>query len=131
MSLMPSNPNPPSNLVWTEGQSPNPVTPEHPLVGLETLVLQTWLDNSPPLRQQYEASPANRVSLENAVRGRVEATFAEELKLRTQGLSQEQAEEFTRPAMWTPPTWHPTPTSHPPKPEANPPDISSSTTPPV
>lgn len=121
----------PKQVVWTEGEVPTPVTPEHPLVGLETRVLQTWLENSPALKAQYEASPRNRASLENAVRLKLGETFAEELKLRAQGMTQEQAEEFTRPAMWTPPTWHPTPPLPAPRPEENPPDISSSTTPAV
>jgi hypothetical protein len=99
---MPRKPKP---LGTIPNDPPEPVTPENPLVGLETLVLKTWLENSPSLRRQYNRSLANRLDVENAVRLRVEATFQQELELRCDGMTQEQAEEFTRPAMWTPPTW--------------------------
>jgi len=116
----------PSSVVSTEGQQPEPVTSESPLVGLETLVLKTWLENSPDLRKRYRQSPANRSDLENAVRLKVDQTFQDELNLRADGMTQEQAEEFTRPAMWTPPTWPTMPTS-PPDPEAKLLGTSSST----
>jgi hypothetical protein len=91
------------------------VSKKNPLVGLESIVLRTWLDNSPQLQRLYDESPEHRTSLQNAVRARVDHTFAEELRLRAQGLSHEQAEEFTRPSMWAPPTWPRTPTSRPQK----------------
>lgn len=108
----------PSNVLWTEGQQPEPVTPENPLVGLETTVLKNWLENSPELQGQYQASPENRLDLENAVRLSVESAFGKELQLRAQGLTPEQAEEETRPAMWTPPTWPKIQTSPQPSPAA-------------
>jgi len=114
----------PSKTIWTEGQPSEPVTPENPLVGLEMRVLRSWLENSPSNRRQYLRGPAYRRDLENAVRQRVDQTFAEELQLRAQGKTQAEAEEFTRPSMWTPPTWPTTPTSPPPKPAAKRPAIS-------
>ena len=93
------------DVVWSVDQQPDPVTPENPLVGLETLVLKMWLQSSPRLERQYQRSSAHRNDLENAVRLRVDATFKQELELRSQGMAQNEAEEFTRPAMWAPPTW--------------------------
>ena len=84
------------------------MSPENPLVGLETSVLRNWLENSPSLRRRYDQNPAQRLDLENAVRVRVDQAYADELELRAQGMSQHEAQEFTRPSMWTPPTWPPT-----------------------
>jgi hypothetical protein len=95
----------PSSVVWDPSRPIERVDSKNPLVGLETRVLQVWLENSPSLRRQYARSPAHRLDVENAVRVSVATAFGQELELRARGLSQEQAEEFTRPAMWTPPTW--------------------------
>src|SRR6266571_1835432 len=103
--------NPPSNVLWTEGDPIPPVTPSDPLVGYETLVLKVWLESSPRLRKAYYQSARNRHVLENLVRQRVWEQALAELKVRASGLTLEQAEELTKPAMWTPPTWPTTPTS--------------------
>ena len=123
--------NPPPNTVWTSEQRPKPVTPENPLAGLETSVLKIWLANSRRLKKAYQASDANRQRIESEVRESVETAYRQELLMRAQGLSQEEAEEFTRPAMWTPPMWNPTPTSPAPTPAVKPLATSSSTEPPT
>jgi len=82
-----------------------PVSASDPLVGLETLVLTNWPQNSPSLRKAYRESPANRLTVENAVRLRVAEKVEAELVLRGQGLTQAEADSQTAPAMWTPPTW--------------------------
>ena len=91
--------------MWTEGEPIEPVTAENPLVGLETLVLNTWLENDARLRKACRASVANRRDIENAVRLSVATALDEELVLRAQGMSVEEAQSITRPAMWTPPRW--------------------------
>jgi hypothetical protein len=102
------------HILHIEGDESEPVTPEHPLVGLETLVLKAWLA-SPTLWRQYRHSAANRSDIENAVRLKVDATFVLVWKLRAQGLTPELAAELvSRDVMWTPPTWPLTPTSHQP-----------------
>ena len=93
------------NVVWTEGEPVEPVTPENPLVGLEALVLKTWLENSSRLRQAYRVSLANRRDIENAVRLRVADALDQEVVLRAQSMTLEEAQSLTRPAMWTPPRW--------------------------
>ena len=122
----------PNPTIWTEGDLPDPVTSDNPLVGLETRVLRTWLDNSPQLAKAYQMSPAHRSDLENAVRLRVSATFAKELQLRAapSSLTVEQAQEQTRPAMWTPPIWPSTPPLPPPTHADKPLADSPSTQPP-
>jgi hypothetical protein len=90
-------------VVHTQGDQPDPVTPDNPLVGLETQVLQVWLQASPALERAYQ-HPPNRPVLENAVRAAVEQARVAELKYRAEGSTLEQAQELTRPAMWTPPT---------------------------
>ena len=117
-----------SNVLWQEGDSLPPVSPRHPLLPLESRVLQVWLDNSPRFRAAY-SDPLNRLALENAVRERVQAAWLEQMHHRAAGRSPEEAEDLTAPAMWTPPTWpivtrSPTPTA-----AAKPPDTSSSTAP--
>jgi hypothetical protein len=93
-------------------------------------VLKNWLANSRQLKKAYAASPANQNRIESEVRESVETAYRQELIMRAQGLQQHEAEEFTRPAMWTSPIWNPTPTSPAPTPAAKPLDTSSSTTPP-
>jgi len=95
----------PSPTVYDPNSPPEEVTPENPLFGLETRVLKTWLENSPSLRRHYHQSPEKKLDLENAVRQSVNLAFGQELLLRAQGKTQEEAEEQTRPLMWTPPTW--------------------------
>ena len=41
----------PSNVLWREGDRPEPVTPANPLVGIEVKVLQAWLESSPRLQR--------------------------------------------------------------------------------
>ena len=120
----------PSKIVGTIGDPPEPVTPENPLSGLEIDVLRNWLENSPPLQKRYVASPANRSNLENAARLAVRAAWEQEMQLRANGLTLDQAREHTRPPMWTPPTWNQIATLPPPSPEAPPLAASPSTTPP-
>jgi diguanylate cyclase (GGDEF)-like protein len=68
-----------------------------------------WLENSPILERQYQQSPQTEATSKTLVRLRVHQAFAEELQLRAQGWTVEQAQEVTRPPMWTPPTWPLTP----------------------
>jgi hypothetical protein len=126
--MAPRKPNP-STVLYDPNAPPELVTPENPLVGLETRVLKTWLENSTQLQKRYRQSPANRLDLENEVRRRVNLAFGQELVLRAQGKTPEEAEEFTRPPMWTPPIWPQIQPSPSPKPAAKPLDTSSSTTP--
>ncbi len=108
-----------SNVLWTEGDRPDPVTPENPLEGLELQVLQTWLRNSRELWTAYQV-PANRKATEEAVREAVDQQRVQELTYRAEGLTFDQARELTTPRMWTPPTW-PSLTSKPsPTPAAKP-----------
>src|SRR5438874_11433974 len=93
-----------SGVVYTEGDHPDPVTPENPLVGLETLVLKVWLENSRVLRKAYRLVP-NRTVIENAAREAVFNAIVSEMRYQAQGLTFEQAQELTRPAMWTAPIW--------------------------
>ncbi len=65
----------PAETVWQEGDPVDPVTPENPLVVLETLVLHTWLENSSELRNAYAKSGDHKSDIENAVRSRVASTF--------------------------------------------------------
>jgi hypothetical protein len=100
-----------SNVLWREGDPPEPVTANNPLVGLETLVLKAWLESSPRLQKAYHQSGRNRHVLESLVRHKVEAQRVAELKARANGLSLEAAQALTKPAMWIPPTWPTTSTS--------------------
>jgi hypothetical protein len=84
---MSSSPNRPSNVLWQEGDEPEPVTPDNPLAGIEVLVLKAWLESSPRLRKAYDKSPQNKHVLESAVRGRVFEEWEASLKLRAEGLT--------------------------------------------
>lgn len=95
----------PSNVLWQEGDPPEPVTPDNPLIGIETKVLKAWLESSPRLRKAYYQNKTNRHGLESLVRAKVEEQRVAELKLRAQGLTFEQAQELTKAAMWAPPRW--------------------------
>ncbi len=87
---------------WDE--IPEPVSPTAPFEGLETKVLRIWLETSPSVRKAHK-NPTSSNQVENAVRLAVHAALLEELTLRSQGMTPEDARELTRPAMWTPPTW--------------------------
>jgi hypothetical protein len=113
-------PNPKREVLWREGDPPEPVTPSNPLVGLELQVLKVWLENSPKLRKAYHLSERNKRVIQNAVRQAVERQRGEELGHRADGLSFDQAQELTNPAMWTPPTWPIAKKSPPPTPAAKP-----------
>jgi hypothetical protein len=52
-------------VVWTEGDEPDPVTPENPLEGLELEVLRIWKENSGNVRAAHKKDPGR---VENAVR---------------------------------------------------------------
>lgn len=54
MSTRPETPKRPDNVVWTSDDQPEPVSPEHPLEGLETRVLAVWLENSKNVRQAHK-----------------------------------------------------------------------------
>lgn len=95
----------PANVLWQEGDKPEPVTPFNPLVGIEVQVLKVWLENSTRLKKAYHCSPRNKRAIENLVRTRVHEEFLAALHLRARGMTVEQAEEVTKPVMWTPPTW--------------------------
>ena len=97
-----------SGVVYTEGDHPDSVTPENPLVGLETLVLKAWLENSRVLGKAYRLVP-NRTVIENAAREAVFNAIVSEMRYQAQGLPFEQAQELTRPAMWTAPMERATP----------------------
>lgn len=88
------------NAIYQNGETLEPVSPEHPLEGLETQVLSVWLENSPSLRKAHQANPTR---VEEAVRQAVAAALAREAQLRAEGLAQHEAEEFTRPDLWKPP----------------------------
>lgn len=90
------------NVVWREGDEPEPVSPASPLVGLESRVLQNWLENSRNVQQAHRRNP---LRVESAVRRAVWDAQVEELKLQSQGLQPHEAQEFTRPQMWKPPTF--------------------------
>jgi hypothetical protein len=92
-------------VLFREGELPPLVNPQHPLAGLEQQVLLRWLEASDRLNRAYRRNPKNRHDLETAARWAVWEAFAQELNLRSQGLTIEQAMEQTRPTMWTPPTW--------------------------
>ena len=89
-------------VVWTEGDQPEPVTPETPLVGLELRVLENWMENSPNVRKAHAQTPER---VETAVRAVVWRTLVEELQLQARGMAPHESQEFTRPAMWKPPTF--------------------------
>lgn len=89
-------------VIWSTDEQPEPVSPSSPLVGLERRVLENWLENSRNVRQAHKRSP---LVVENAVRQAVWTALTEELKMRSEGMPQHQAEEFTRPQMWAPPTF--------------------------
>ena len=93
---------PTTTFEWDE--VPEPVSPTSPFEGLETKVLRVWMENSPSLRRAHR-DPASRNQVENAARLAVHEALLTELTLRSQGMAPEQAQEWTRPAMWTPPTW--------------------------
>lgn len=95
----------PVAVIYEEGQLPDPVSPDNPLAGLEFTVLETWLRCSPRLRAAYRRNGSNRRLLENAARLSVWEALTQELAYRAEGWTLEQAQELTRPAMWTPPRW--------------------------
>jgi hypothetical protein len=82
-----------------------PVTTDNPLVGIETIVLKTWLENSPSLRKAYRSNPQDRARIENLARLRYIEKVETELELRGQGLTQAEADSQTAAVMWAPPTW--------------------------
>lgn len=88
--------------LWTEGETPEPVTEENPLAGLELDVLRIWKENSRKIRALHR-SPGGRADVEAAVRAAVREAHVEEMRLRAQGMAMHEAQEFTRPSMWTPP----------------------------
>lgn len=91
------------DVIYTEGDEPDPVTPEDPLEGIEVRVLKVWLANSPALRKTYKGTPKARLEVEKAVRLAVFRAHIESLTLRAQGKTWYEAEEITAPPMWTPP----------------------------
>jgi hypothetical protein len=93
----------PDNVIWTEGDQPEPVS-QTPLEGLEIRVLKVWRENSPRLKRAHQ-NPTYREAVEQLLRQAVFDQGVAELKLRASGLSIEEAEDLTEPAMWTPPRW--------------------------
>jgi hypothetical protein len=92
-------------IIWQEGDQPDPVTPQDRLQGFELRVLRTWLENSPDLRALYQhGRPAQRLALQSAAGKAVFNQGVQELGLRADGLSVHEAQEKTAPALWTPPT---------------------------
>lgn len=92
---------PDPTVVYRDGDEPEPVTPTTPLTGLELDVLRVWKETSPLVRTTHRQAP---LAVETAVRQAVWNALVEELRLKSQGLRPHEAEEFTRPAMWLPPT---------------------------
>lgn len=89
------------NVIYRDGDQPEPVTPEHPLEGLETEVLRVWKQD-PQVAKAHQQNPS---AVESAARRAVFDALQQEAKLRSQGLQSHEAEEFTRPAMWEPPAF--------------------------
>jgi hypothetical protein len=87
-----------STVILTESDQPEPVSTT-PLEGLETKVLEVWLQAA-SARKAHQANPER---VETAVRQAVFDALAAEAKYRAQGLNQQEAQEFTRPAMWLAP----------------------------
>jgi hypothetical protein len=92
------------DVIYREGQQPDPVTLEHPLEGLETEVLRVWSQE----RHVKEALKQNPQAVHEAVRRAVFDALRQEAELKAQGLYTQEAQEFTRPAMWLAPAF-PTP----------------------
>jgi len=67
---------PQTNEVYPGRETPEPVTSETPLEGLETQALRVWLDSSRAARKAHQANPQR---VEQAVRQRVHAAHVEEL----------------------------------------------------
>lgn len=88
-------------VIYRDGDQPEPVTSEHPLQGLETEVLRVW-KQTPAVSKAHQQHP---VRVESAVRRAVFDALAQELKYRAQGMTQEEAQELTRPAMWLAPAF--------------------------
>ena len=91
-------------LIWSEGDSPPPVDERNPLGPLERRVLNNWLENSQEYRAAYQKNPAAAKVIEQAVRLAVHEALVQELHLEADGMNRLEAQELTRPAMWTPPT---------------------------
>ena len=88
-------------ILWQEGDQPEPLS-DLPLQGLEIRVLANWMENSRNVRLAHQKTPE---LVESAARMAVWQALTQELQLRSQGMAPQEAEEFTRPAMWTPPTF--------------------------
>jgi hypothetical protein len=44
-------------VIWHEDDQPEPVSPEHPLEGLEVRVLESWKENSRNVRKAHQQNP--------------------------------------------------------------------------
>ena len=70
------------------------------LKGVETQVLQAWLENSQQIRAAHMKNP---VDVEQAVRIAVDAAHELELTLRAGGWAPRQSREIAHRTMWIPP----------------------------
>jgi hypothetical protein len=70
------------------------------LKGVETQVLQVWLENSQQIRAAHRNNP---LDVEQAVRIAVDAAHELELTLRAGGWAPRQSKEIAHRSMWTPP----------------------------
>lgn len=80
----------------------DPVSPAHPLLPMELKVLEHWKAESPALVKAHR-DPKQRLKLETLVRLKVHQALKDELTLRANGATMDEAMELTHPAMWTPP----------------------------
>lgn len=94
------------DVIYRETDEPQPVTAENPLQGLETEVLKVW-KQTPNVAKALQENPT---SVHSAVRRAVFDALRQEAEYRAQGLNQQEAQEFTRPAMWKAPAFPPTST---------------------
>lgn len=87
------------------------MSPEHPLVGIELKMLETWQERSPAMREAY-ADPETRAQVETMVRHRSDRAHKKRLRLRSDGMEWWEAEAEIAPMLWMPPK----PPSAPPDP---------------
>lgn len=93
------------DVIYRDGDQPEPLSTT-PLEGLETEVLRVW-KQTPAAATAHQQNPE---MVETAVRRAVFDALRQEAEYRAQGLNQQEAQEFTRPAMWKAPAFPPTST---------------------
>lgn len=88
------------HVIYRDGDQPEPLSTT-PLEGLETEVLRVW-KQTPAAAKAHQQNPE---MVENAVRRAVFDALRQEAEYRAQGLNQQEAQEFTRQAMWKAPAF--------------------------